>query len=151
MPFRLPKTNFSSADYSVGYASFHESILKISGWKRSLHRYWALDVGPVRGSVRVKGEVFRRDRISVALYAPGVRYEENIEVGSLVSYAWLLIEERAEPSLLRKLTGEKGFCFFSDPAQLVRKEIRHFVEAAGQRGPQRDFLTTARLCLVLGS
>jgi len=151
MALRIPSYDRLAGSYAVRYAETHESIFKTVGWKKSLHRYWALDVGPVRGSVRVKGEVFRRDRNSVALYAPGVRYDENIEVGSLVSWAWLLIEEQAEPSLLARLTGKKGYCFLTDPTQSVRKQIQYFVESSHLPDLSRGFFLTANLHQILGT
>lgn len=151
MPLRISPADFIAGHYTVRFAETHESILKTPGWRKSSHRYWGLDVGPVKGLVRVRGKLVRRDRNSVALYAPGVVYEENTEVGSLISWAWLLIEEKAEPSLLKRLTGNDGFCFLTDPTQLIRKQIRQFVEAAQGRGIERRFFLTAYLHEILGT
>ena len=150
MSLKIPSYNHLAGSYNVKYAEANETILKTPGWKRSRHKYWALDIGPVRGTVRVNGETHSRNRNSVGLYAPGVRYEESIEVGALVSWHWLLIEELASPSLLRQLTGEKGFSFFHDPTQSIRKQIRQLVEASYISTRARGFFLTARLHDILG-
>lgn len=151
MPLRIPVYHPISGAYAVRYAESDEKIVNTAGWKVSRQKYWALDTVSRPVSVRIRGEIFHRERNSVALYAPGVRYEELFEIGRLVSLNWLLIEERTDSSLLRKLTGERGFCFFSDPTQAVRKQIRQFVEASYLGEPAREFILAARLFDILGT
>ena len=113
MPIRIATQEWPKCTYRVRYAEARDSILRLPGWHKHRHRLWTVDVGPLKGMVRVNGTVYRRSNSSVGVYAPGTVYEENMEVGRLVSWAWLLIEEDGTPSLLKKLTGDAGFCIFS--------------------------------------
>lgn len=151
MPLRISPRDFLPGPYTIRYVEEYEGIFKTGGWKKSLHKYWGLDTWPTRGMVRVKGQVYRRDRTSVALYAPGTAYEENLEVGSLVTWSWVLIEEKVSPSILRRLTGKDGFCFLNDPSQSIRKQIRQFAKTTEKGGIERRFLMTGQLHHLIGT
>jgi len=66
----------------------------------------------------------------VRVSGPITIYEENLEAGRLTSWSWLLIEEKGGPSLLKRITGDAGFCILSDPGQAIRKKIVEFVDTA---------------------
>lgn len=151
MPIRIATQQWPKCNYRVRYAESRESIFRLPGWHKHRHRLWTVDVGPLNGMVRVNGMVYRRTNASVGVYAPGTVYEENMEVGRLVSWAWLLIEENGEPSLLENLTGDAGFCFLEDPAQAVRKAIVELVGAANDPLPGRFFRLDALLNHILST
>jgi len=136
--------------YRVRYAEAGEDIFKLPGWRTQRYRLWVVDVGAAGGTVRINGKAYRRSNSSVGVYAPGTIYEENLEVGRLTSWSWLLIEEKGGPSLLKRITGDTGFCILSDPGQSIRKKIVEFVDIAKGSFPGRSFLLAALLNHVLG-
>ncbi|MEO6848803.1 MAG: AraC family transcriptional regulator [Chthoniobacterales bacterium] len=150
MAICITSRSWPACQYRVRYAESRESIYQKAGWRKHRHRLWALDVGPIQAAVRVKGRIVLRDKDSVALYAPGIIYEENMEVGRLISWAWLLIEEKGKPSLLKQLTGDSGFCILLDPAQFIRTKIVELASIARQSSAGGSFLVTACLHQVLG-
>ncbi len=151
MPIRFNASHWPPCRYRVRYAEASESIFKVPGWRAHRHRYWVVDVGPLKaGMMRVHKTVHRRNQQSVGLYAPGVLYEENLEVGQLVSWTWLLVEEEG-PSRLRALTGEKGFVFLNDPQRSVYRTIHSLVAMMRSKSEGRPFHLNAFLHQILGT
>lgn len=150
MSIRIAAQHWPTCTYRVRYAESREGIFRSLGWRQYQHHLWAIDVGPVVGRVRVGGKVYRRDSYSVGVYAPGTVYEENMEVGRIVSWAWMLVDEKGKPSALKHLTGETGFCLLTDPTQEVRKKIGNFVEAEKKPSLSRSFRLNALLNEILG-
>ncbi len=148
---RIPIGHWSICRYRVRYLEASEDVYRNPGWHRSCHRYWALDTGPMNGRVKINGQVYSRDENSVALYAPNTVYEEKLEVGRLICWSWLLIEETGKPSILRTLTGKQGFCILSDPGQVIRQKIQELAHVAQNGSSERSFFLHSLLYHILGA
>lgn len=151
MSIRLLPSHWPRCQYRVRYAEARESIFRTPGWRAFRHRYWVIDVGPRKGNIRVHNKVHRRNQQSVGLYAPGTLYEENVEVGQLVSWTWLLVEEKGTPSRLRALTGKNGFILLNDPGQTIRKAIIALVSVSQSHTEARAFHLNALLHQILAT
>ncbi len=151
MPIHFKPIDWPRCRYRIRSAESRESIFSTPGWQAHRHRYWVIDVGPRRSSVRVHGEIRHRNSNSVGLYAPGTLYEEQLEVGQLVSWTWLLVEETGSPSKLRTLTGKQGFALFDDPYQAIRKAIASMVNLSLNPSEGKAFHLNALLHQILGT
>ncbi len=151
MAIRFISSHWLHCQYRARYAEARESIFKTPGWRAHRHRYWVIDVGPRKGNIRVHNRIHRRNRQSVGLYAPGTLYEENMEVGQLVSWTWLLVEEKGTPSRLQTLTGKDGFILLDDPRQTIRKAIISLVSVSQSHSKARAFHLNALLHQILAA
>lgn len=151
MAIEFQSSHWPRCRYRVRAAESRESIFRTPGWHAYRNRYWVIDVGPRRASVRVHDTIYHRNQNSVGVYAPGTLYEEQLEVGQLVSWTWLLVEEEGTPSKLRTLTGQQGFALLEDPRQTVRKTITSLVNLCESPSEGQAFHLNALLYRVLGT
>jgi len=147
---RFSPSAWTSCQYRVRYAAFQENILRGEGWHRHRHRYWVIAVAGVSGGTRVQNKTFSLGRTSVAIYAPGVTYEEYVESGRLVPFRWVLLEENGTPSILRRLLGSEEFAILEDKRDQVGRTIEELVAFAEAQTPGHAFLLSACVNRLIG-
>lgn len=152
MQFRFPSHFWNTCEYKLRSIVVQEEISRHDGWHRHWHPFWVIDVwGASRGWTRVRGKTYRRERNSVAVYAPRTNYEEKTEAGKLYAFAWILLEEtHGGLSPLRHLTAETGTALIEDAGDQIREIIERTASVAVSDSPGKAFFLAAGVNQVVG-
>jgi AraC-like DNA-binding protein len=104
-------------------------------WWRSCWKWWVIDVTHSDQPQRINGgSEFVRPAGVVALYRPGLRFEEWQERGQSAHESWILFTAAGPMRrALNAITGSPGYCHFLDPEAIVRRSIMQISRDLSQR------------------
>lgn len=120
-------------------------------WWRSCWNWWVLDVTQCDQLQRIDdGEKFTRRGGTVAIYRPGLPFEEWQEEGGSAWESWVLFAATGEMhGALSTLTDRLGYCHFQDPEHVVAQHLKHISETLFYRRSGFQWLAQAAFLELL--